>query len=128
MDRRVLFASEHLSPIVRVRELAPEIPTNLPAPEVLAFIQASQSGSLLSAPAGDALQIPPEHGGVKLATPEVVGAAHRNGLEVHIWTVNDVAQMTKMLTLGVDGIITDYPTRLFTLLRTPRQGESSGRA
>ena len=123
MSRRVLFASEHLPPIARIRTLAPQIPTNLTATEILEFIQALASGAPPYAGAGDALQIPPEHGGVKLATPEIVAAAHQNGLEVHVWTINDPAEMEAMLSLGVDGIITDYPTRLLTLLHSQQRGD-----
>jgi glycerophosphoryl diester phosphodiesterase len=118
MQRRVLFASEHLPPISRVRTLAPEIPTNLPAPEIVEFVQALPSGRPHYGGGGDALQIPPEYQGIKLATPEVVATAHRNGLEVHVWTVNDQALMEDLLSLGVDGIITDHPKRLLALLRS----------
>jgi glycerophosphoryl diester phosphodiesterase len=117
MERRVLFASEHLPPIARVRTLAPQMPTNLPAAEIVAFMQSLPSGAAHYTPAGDALQIPPEHHGIKLATREVVATAHRNGLEVHVWTINERAQMEEMLSLGVDGIITDHPSRLLALLR-----------
>lgn len=120
MGHRVLFASEHLAPIARVRMLAPEIPSNLPAPEIAAFVQALPSATPYTGD-GDALQIPPEYRGIKLATPEVIAAAHRNGLEVHVWTVNDQAQMEELLSLGVDGIITDHPSRLVAVLRSPRQ-------
>jgi glycerophosphoryl diester phosphodiesterase len=119
MGRRVLFASEHLPPIERVRKLAPQFPTNLTAAEIFVFMQALSSGAPPSAAAGDALQIPPEHRGLKLATPEVIAAAHQNGLEVHVWTINHPTKMKEMLSLGVDGIITDYPSRLLTLVRTP---------
>jgi glycerophosphoryl diester phosphodiesterase len=120
MERRVLFASEHLAPIARARLLAPRIPTNLPAAEIVSFIQTLPSRPY--AGAGDALQIPPEYRGIKLATREVIAAAHRSGLEVHVWTINDQAEMEEMLSLGVDGIITDYPSRLLALLRS-RQPE-----
>ncbi len=39
-------------------------------------------------------------------------AAHGLGLKVVVWTVNDPADMAELITLGVDGIITDYPDRL----------------
>jgi glycerophosphoryl diester phosphodiesterase len=123
MGRRVLFASEHLPPISRVRALAPQFPTSLTADEILAFMQALLSGGPPYAATGDALQIPPEHRGLRLATPEVVTAAHKDGLEVHVWTINDQADMKEMLSLGVDGIITDYPTRLLTLLHSRQEGD-----
>jgi glycerophosphoryl diester phosphodiesterase len=38
------------------------------------------------------------------------------GLELHVWTVNEEAEMRSLLALGVDGIITDFPARLLKLL------------
>jgi glycerophosphoryl diester phosphodiesterase len=121
MERRVLFASERLAPIARVRTLAPQIPTNLPLTEVVAFVQTLPSGAPPYTGTGDALQIPPEYQGVKLATAEVIAAAHRKGLEVHVWTINDQSEMERLLALGVDGIITDHPSRLLTLLHSRPQ-------
>jgi glycerophosphoryl diester phosphodiesterase len=121
MGRRVLFASEHLAPISRARALAPQVPTNLAATEIHAFMQALSSGATSYVAAGDALQIPPDHRGLKLATPEVIAAAHRNGLEVHVWTINEQVEMEEMLSMDVDGIITDYPIRLLTLLHSQQQ-------
>lgn len=44
-------------------------------------------------------------------TKEAVEAAHAEGLQVVVWTVNETADMKRMVDLGVDGIITDYPDR-----------------
>ena len=47
-----------------------------------------------------------------VANAPFVRRAHRLGLPVHAWTVNERALMESLLDLGVDGIITDYPDRL----------------
>jgi glycerophosphoryl diester phosphodiesterase len=51
----------------------------------------------------------PYHGEV---TRENVKEAHALGLKVVVWTVNEPADMRRMIELGVDGIISDYPDRL----------------
>jgi glycerophosphoryl diester phosphodiesterase len=45
-----------------------------------------------------------------------VAAAHERGLQVHVWTVDDPAEVETMLDLGVDGIMTDRPAMLRELL------------
>lgn len=50
-------------------------------------------------------------------TPELVKEAHALGLKVNVWTVNDQPTMEKMIDLGVDGITTDYPDRLRTVMQ-----------
>ncbi len=49
-------------------------------------------------------------------TREMVEHAHDNGIRVVPWTVNDVATMNMLVDDGVDGLITDYPDRLRTVL------------
>ena len=47
----------------------------------------------------------------RLLDAGVVAAAHRRGLRVIPWTVNDVDAMRALVEIGVDGLITDYPDR-----------------
>lgn len=49
-------------------------------------------------------------------TAKMIADAHSLGLPVIPWTVNTTADMARLMDLGVDGIITDYPTRLRTLM------------
>ncbi|HEY2525804.1 MAG TPA: glycerophosphodiester phosphodiesterase [Candidatus Binataceae bacterium] len=116
MRRRVLIASEDDAPIRETRTLAPDLPTGFPYSEIVGFMASLPPGAEPYEPRGRALQIPPEYESWRLVTAESVGAAHRMGVEVHVWTVNDAAEMRAMLALGVDGIITDYPARLLALL------------
>jgi glycerophosphoryl diester phosphodiesterase len=116
MRRRVLVASEHQAPIDEFRAEAPDIPTNFPTAEVAAFLMSLPPDAPRFAPRGRAMQIPPEHGSWKIVTPETVAAAHRIGVEMHIWTINEEAEMRTLLALGVDGLITNFPARLLKLL------------
>jgi glycerophosphoryl diester phosphodiesterase len=56
---------------------------------------------------GDVLQLPHRRGRVTVVTAGLVRAAHAAGRPVHVWTIDDAAQMHELLDLGVDGIMTD---------------------
>ncbi len=58
-----------------------------------------------------------------LATRELIDAAHAEGLAVYVFTVNRVEDMRRLLDLGVDGLFTDYPDRLRTLVPLMPRGE-----
>lgn len=64
-----------------------------------------------------AVQVPVEFRGVRVVTPAFVRRAHRLGLAVHVWTVDDAPTMHRLLDLGVDGLVTDRPTVLRAVLR-----------
>lgn len=54
-----------------------------------------------------AVQVPQSAGPVRVTTPRVIRAMHRAGVEVHVWTVNEEKDMSALLDLGVDGLVTD---------------------
>jgi len=79
--------------------------------DVLGFIRAALGQG--EAPSGpDALQIPPTFAGQPLVTPALLDFAHRQGVQVHVWTINEEVEMERLLALGVDGIMSDFPGRL----------------
>ena len=67
-------------------------------------------------PRYQALQVPIEFQGLTVVTPEFVQRAHANGLAVHVWTINDRAEMEWLIEIGVDGVMTDRPTLLEQVL------------
>jgi glycerophosphoryl diester phosphodiesterase len=62
-------------------------------------------------------QVPIKQYGIPVVTARTVEAAHRHDIKVHVWTVNEEAEMDRLLDLGVDGIMTDRPTVLRDVLQ-----------
>jgi glycerophosphoryl diester phosphodiesterase len=89
--------------------------------EVLGFLRAAASGS--PPPSGPmALQLPSSHEGRDLVSAGLVRLAHAHGVPVHVFTVNAVEEIERLLDLGVDGIVTDFPARAVAVVRRRRSG------
>ncbi|MFD4419947.1 glycerophosphodiester phosphodiesterase [Agromyces sp. NPDC058484] len=73
----------------------------------LASLVGSRGGMLRALRGAAALQVPERVGPLRLVTSRFIDLAHGAGAEVHVWTVNDPADMTHLLDLGVDGLVTD---------------------
>ena len=85
--------------------------------ETRRFWLASRLGlARLIRPAYDALQVPPRTGRLTVVDRRLLTAAHRRGLQVHVWTVDEAAEMRRLLALGVDGIMSDRPDLLLGVL------------
>nr|WP_309969094.1 glycerophosphodiester phosphodiesterase [Arthrobacter oryzae] len=74
-----------------------------------------------------ALQVPVTYGAIRVVTPGFVRRAHRHGLQVHVWTINDPAEMHRLLDLGVDGIVTDRADLLKQVLKDRGQWDQGDR-
>ncbi len=115
---QVLLAAEDAAIMARIRAAAPDVVTSFSAAEVADFVYRLRDGRLGDyRPPGVALQVPPAFRDTAIVTAESVAAAHALGLEVHAWTINDEAEMERLLDLGVDGIMTDFPARGSAVLR-----------
>ena len=66
--------------------------------------------------AGLAAQVPVGQDRLVITTPEFVARAHRLGVQVHVWTIDDRGEMHRLLDLGVDGLMTDRPAVLRDVL------------
>ena len=65
---------------------------------------------------GACAQVPVRQGRILIVDRRFVDGAHRSGVAVHVWTIDDPAEMDRLLDLGVDGIMTDRPTALKEVL------------
>lgn len=63
-----------------------------------------------------AAQVPVRQGRLPVVDSRFVDTAHRLGIAVHIWTVDEAPTMSTLLDLGVDGIMTDRPSALRDVL------------
>lgn len=114
MTDRIVVGSFKGAIIEAFRRECPEVATSAAPLEVSKFLAMYKAGLSKSyTPPMQALQIP-DFGGV---TKEFVAAAHERNLQVHVWTINETADMKRLLEAGVDGIMTDYPDRLLTVLK-----------
>ncbi len=66
-------------------------------------------------------QVPVRHGRLTVVDRRLITTARQRGIEVHVWTVDEPAQMHELLDLGVDGLMTDRPDVLKSVL-TERGG------
>src|ERR1035437_8295915 len=57
----------------------------------------------------DCVQVPTRARRLVIVDRRFVETAHRSGLQVHSWTINDEAEMRHLLDLGIDAIMTDRP-------------------
>jgi glycerophosphoryl diester phosphodiesterase len=118
MQDKVLVSSFRQENMDAFRAECSEVATSATENEVRLFYVLFRLGlSDLLTPVYNSFQVPEESGGIHLLTPRFVAAAHRRGLAVQPWTINETEDLKRILALGVDGINTDNPDRLFALLK-----------
>lgn len=129
---RVLIAAEELPCRVRFREYPG--PVSASKQELKSFYLHHQlRGGALYVPTTDAFQMPERYGGRQVLSPRFIREAHEKNIAIHVWTVNGRDNMERLLDWGADGIMTDRPDLLATVLhdrgaRPVAPGPSPGEA
>ncbi len=117
MAERMMVGSFDAATVHRFRQECPEVATAATEPEVRRLFILSKLGlSRFYRSGAKAMQLPEWNGRVRVITPRFVRDGHGGGTAVHVWTVNETADMQRLIEWGVDGLITDYPDRLLKLL------------
>lgn len=123
MQDKILVATFHKATVEEFRAECPDVITSMVEPEIQLFfgLNVAFLGALFQAP-GTAFQVPltsslPIIGEVDVITERFVRVAHSHNIQVHAWTINETAEMERLIGLGVDGIITDRPDLLLEVVR-----------
>lgn len=120
MAGRVMVGAFSDSALEQFRRECPEVATSASTSEVASFLAMQRSGlGNAYSPPMQALQVPEWAGALRVLTGDFVEAAHARNLRVHAWTVNSEEDMRRLIGLGVDGVMTDYPDLLLKVLGRP---------
>jgi glycerophosphoryl diester phosphodiesterase len=113
LRERALVAAFDGATLREFRRLCPDVATSAAQDEVTPFVLLGQVGlTAVYQPTAHAFQVPMRAQGLTVISAASVAAAHSRNVDVHAWTINTEADMRAVIDMGVDGIITDYPTRL----------------
>jgi glycerophosphoryl diester phosphodiesterase len=112
---RVLIAAGDRNNRVRFHDYPG--PVSAGKQDALAFygLHLARAGRLWT-PTVDAFQIPEVFGGRRVLDRRMVDALHGLNVAVHVWTIDEEADLRRLLEWGVDGIVTDRPDRLARVL------------
>lgn len=114
-EERSLIGSFYDQRIARFRRITRDrVAVSAGPTAAMAMYTASRVGRAVRG-AAVAYQLPFRVGVIKIDR-RLIAAVHRAGAQIHVWTVNDPADMNRLLDLEVDGIITDRPDVLNDVL------------
>jgi len=112
-EQALVVSSFYHENLLAFREACPKVKTAASGQEAQRYIIASKVGlGWLFKPNAQVLQLPMASGSITVLTAGFINQAHEHGYRVDAWTINEKADMEKLMDLGIDGLITDYPSRL----------------
>lgn len=117
-EARVCLGGFGLRAVRAARALAPEIATSAAREEVRWSLYRTWCRWPRRQAAFGGYQIPERAGATRVVSPRFVRDAHECGLAVQVWTVNDEADARRLLSWGVDALITDRPDVMVPLVRS----------
>ena len=120
---RVCLASFSHERLERIRAQMPKVATSFSPREVARLkLSPTRAGQAFGTRGGGlCLQVPHTRGRITVVTRRFVERAHALGLQVHVWTIDDAAEMNQLLDLGVDGLVSDRIDVLKDVLTTRGQ-------
>jgi glycerophosphoryl diester phosphodiesterase len=103
---RTILSAFHPPTLLKVRQLAPDLPLGY------IFNRTQEEEGRHNCPIEYVI---PQF---RLASRDLINQVHGEGLKVFAWTVNDAQEATRLMDLGIDGLISDYPEMLVQLVQS----------
>lgn len=114
---KTIFASEHSTVVQYLRTLDPSILTNAAEDDVLRTLMLLNARlESFDSMKADAYCIPEKESGIQILSDGLMAELHKRHKKAYIWTINDIEDMKRLIKEKVDGIITDRPKALSSLL------------
>jgi glycerophosphoryl diester phosphodiesterase len=121
---RVVLGSFHVRALHEARRYEPRIPTGAAREETRWALYRSRVRWPLGSTAYQEFQVPERSGSTVIVTPQFIAHAHRAGLPVRIWTVDDRDDMLRLLGWGADSVISDRPDIAVAVVREWARGQT----
>ena len=123
---RVILGSFHWRALNAARRYEPRIPTGAASEETRWALYRSRVRWPLGRTKYREFQVPERSGATLIVTPQFIAHAHRAGLPVRIWTVDDRDDMVRLLGWGADSVISDRPDIAVPVVREWVVGSDRG--
>lgn len=122
LTEKVLVASDDYKTIKYFRSISKgEIATAASYREIATFLFLKRIKLLKRFKIeADAFQIPEKYFGIRILSEHLIIETHKKNIAIHPWTINEKEDMQRILSWGVDGIMTDFPDRLNTILKNTK--------
>lgn len=117
MNDEVIIFSYYYTVLAKIRQLNKEIPILLLHPKYIIDEITIDYAQIINANAI----------GVKSESPiskELIDFAHKNGIEIWKWVINDEKQIKELIDIGIDGLITDYPDKALKIIKEKASKEN----
>jgi glycerophosphoryl diester phosphodiesterase len=121
---RTCLGSFHLAALEEARRLEQRVVTSAAQREVRWALYRSWVGLFPRTTPYAAVQVPERREATQVVTPRFIRAAHRAGVEVQVWVVDEPADIQRLLSWGVDALITDRPDVAVPITRQFRAGNT----
>lgn len=118
---RVVVASFHTENLKSIRRISDRVATSYGQTEVLLRVVLSKlklfrlfSHWMITPPV---MQVPVVSGGINVVNRTFIKILHKRGVKIQVWTINELDEMKRLYKLGVDGIMTDDPRLLLSIVQ-----------